>query len=325
MRTVEADVRAGQAVLGVQARRLAHHRLALLAGLVCLAAVLVLNVPGVAPLRAYKAPATALSHLALALIALGLSPSFPRWVERFAALTAGQRLAGLALALAGPFAVVVLVSLASPRYGHQLFTREWGVVEPLQFVLWLTAAWLSFEIARRAGRATPDGRAFRLSAWICIVLALEEVDYLGAVSMIAKVAGVPSGRIGGHHIGGLHDVVNELGKASLVLGLIGCGLVAVLVFVWARSRGLHRVVLRELLAPTSLPLVGAVAFMAIGQLADIDHPLVEALLGRSTMLRDLWEEPMELLAIICVNASLLAKLAARLPEARRPAGSHRAS
>ena len=253
-----------------------------------------------------------LSHLALGLIALGLSPSFPGWVARVAAMSRPRRLACLAVALAGPLVVMVPVTLVAPRYGHRIFTREWGVVEPLQFVLWLTAAWLAFQIARRARRGAGDGPAFRLAAWACIVAALEEVDYLGVVYLVVKVTGNPSGRIAGHHIGGLHDVVNELGKMSLVLGVVALALVAALVFAWAISRGLHRVVLRELLSPTALPLIGTVVFMGIGQLADMDHPALDRLLGPDSVLRDLCEEPMELLAIICVNASLLAKLTARL-------------
>jgi hypothetical protein len=74
------------------------------------------------------------------------------------------------------------------------------------------------------------------------------------------------------------------------------------VLAWFVSRGLHRVALRELTAPSALPLLGTVAFLAVAQLADIDHPALSWLdhLGM--------EEPMELLAVICVNASLLAKL-----------------
>jgi hypothetical protein len=305
MRTVEAGVRARPATVGVE-----WHRVAFLSGLVCLAAVLVLNVPSVTDLRMYKSPAAVLSHLALGLIALGLSPSFPGWVARVAALSHRQRLACLALALAGPLIIMVAVILVAQPYGHRLFTREWGVVEPLQFVLWLTAAWLAIQIARRAGRGAADGPAFRLAAWACIVLALEEVDYLGVVSIVMKVTGSPSGRIAGHHIGGLHDVVNELGKTSLVLGLVAVALVAALIFAWALSRGLHRVVLREVLSPTALPLIGTLVFMGIGQLADMDHPILDRLLG--SLCHDLCEEPMELLAIVCVNASLLAKLTARL-------------
>jgi hypothetical protein len=308
MRTVEAGVRARPAALGVDA-----HRLALLGGSVCVAVVMILNVPGITDLRSYKSAATVLSHLAFSLIALGLSPSFPRWVERVAALSIRQRRAWLAVALAGPLVAMVALALLLPRYGHRLLTREWGIVEPLQFVLWLTAAWLAFRIARREVRGTADSRAFLLAAAACILAALEEVDYLGLVSIVLKMTGNSSGRIAGHHIGGLHDVVNELGKTSLVLGAVALALVGVLIFAWALSRGMHRVVLREVLSPTALPLLGTVVFMGIGQLADMDHPVLERLLGRDSPLRDLCEEPMELLAIICVNASLLAKLCARLP------------
>jgi hypothetical protein len=290
------------------ARSLPRHRLALIAGVLCLGAVLVLNVPGVADLRRYRSPAMAFSHLAMALIAFGLSLHFRGWVMRAAALSSRQRVLYLAGALVGPLIVMVPVLAVAPSYGHELFTREWGIVEPLQFVLWLTAAWLAFERARSAGRGTADHRVFRLGGMACILLAMEEIDYLGIVPLLAKAAGVPRGRIGGQHIGGLHDVVNALGKTSLLLGVLAIGMGAALVLVWSISRGLHRVVVRETLSVTALPLVGGVVFMAIAQLADIDHPALQVLLGHVALVQDLREEPMELLAVVCVNASFLAKL-----------------
>lgn len=297
------------------ARSLPRDRLALMAGVLCLGAVLVLNVPGVADLRRYRSPAAVFSHLAVALIALGLSPRFRGWVMRAAALSSRQRGLGLIYVLVGPLMVMATVLAVAPQYGHNLFTREWGIVEPLQFVLWLTAAWLAFERARCDGPGTADHRVFRLGGWACILLASEEADYLGIVSVVARAAGVSGGRIGGHHIGGLHDVVNELGRASLLLGLLAIGVVAALVVGWCVSRGLHRVVIREVLSPTALPLAGTVGFMMIAQLADIDHPALAVLLGSGTVVRRLREEPMELLAVVCMNASLLAKL---IPFVRRP-------
>jgi hypothetical protein len=90
---------------------------------------------------------------------------------------------------------------------------------------------------------------------------------------------------------------------------------------WAVSQGLHRVVLREVFAISSLPLVGTVVFLAISQLADIDHPILTALTGQSPLVRRLREEPMELLATICANASLIAKLAPFLKPAPSPKGA----
>ena len=297
------------------ARSLPRHRLALIAGVLCLGAVLVLNLPGVADVRRYRSPASVFSHLAVALIAFGLSPRFRGWVVRAAALSSRQQVLCLAGALVGPLIIIVTGLAVAPSYGHELFTREWGIVEPLQFVLWLTAAWLAFERARYAGRGTADDRVFRLGTWACILMALEEIDYLGIVSVVARAAGVPKGRIGGHHIGGLHDIVNELGKTSLLLGLFSIVLVVVLVLMWCVSRGLHRVVIREILSPTSWPLVGTVGFLLFAQLADIDHPVLRVLLGDVFVVQNLREEPMELLSVICANASLIAKLT---PFLRRP-------
>jgi hypothetical protein len=299
-------------------RGLRRHRVALIAGALGLGAVLVMNIPGVAAVRQFRSPAMILSHVTMALIAFGLYPRFGGWVMRAAALSTRQRLLYLAAALVGPIVVIVAFIAVAPSYGHELFTREWGIVEPLQFVLWLTAAWLAFERARCDPRGSADDRVFRLGAWGCILLAIEEVDYFGIATVVARVAGVPRGRIGGHHLGGLHDVVNELGKISLLLGLAAIGVGVALIFAWCVSRGLHRVVMREIVSSNSLPLVGTVVFMAIAQLADIDHPVLSPLLGDFAVVRKLREEPMELLAVVCVNASLLAKLTARRALGRRP-------
>jgi hypothetical protein len=285
------------------------HRAVLFAGLAGLGAVLfVVDVPGFVDVRRQRSAAAVLSHLTMLLLAFGLSPRFPGWVGRAASLSSRQRVWGLTAALVGPLIVISAGLLAFPTYGHEVFTREWGIVEPLQFVLWLTAAWLALERGRLSGSGTPDQPAFRLAAAGCILLALEEVDYLGIVTLVARLAGVPGGRINRHHIGGLHDVINDLGKVSLLLGLAALGVVAALVLAWAMSRGLHRVVLREIFSSTALPLVGTVVFLAISQLADIDHPVLASLFGQFAIVRRMREEPMELLAVICVNASLIAKL-----------------
>lgn len=285
-------------------------RAALFAGLACLAALLlVVDVPGLVDVRRNRSAAAVFSHLTMMLIAFGLSPRFPRWVARAAAFSPRQRVWALTAALVGPLIVIFAVLLAFPSYGHEVFTREWGIVEPAQFVLWLTGAWLALERARLGGPGTPDQPVFRLAALGCILLALEEADYLGIVTLVARLAGVPGGRISHHHVGGLHDVINDLGKISLLLGLLALAAVAALVLGWALSRGLHRAVLREAFSTTSLPLVGTVVFLGIAQLADIDHPVLASLFGEFAVVRRMREEPMELLAVICVNASLIAKLA----------------
>ena len=303
--------------LALAARRFAWQRLARIGGIVGIGAVLVMNIPGVADVRRYRSAAAVLSHLAMSLLGLGLSGHFRRWVERVAALSSRQRVYALVAALVGPMIVIVAGLLVAPRYGHEIFTREWGLVEPTQFVLWLTAAWLASERARVAGRGTAEYRVFRLGALLGILLALEEVDYLGIVTLLARAAGVPDGRIGRHHIGGIHDLINDLGKASLLLGLLALLAVAALVLGWAMSRGLHRVLIRELFSATSWPLVGTVVFLAIAQLADIDHPVLNEFFGQSALVRRIREEPMELLAVICANASLLAKLAPWMKRTKR--------
>jgi hypothetical protein len=322
----EERMRAWTVPFEAGSQRLTWPRLALIAGIVGVVAVLIMDVPGVADVRRYRSLASVLAHGAVILVALGLCGHFRDWVSWAAALSARRQGLVLTGVLAGLTSAMVAGLLVAPSYGHELFTREWGVVEPLQFVLWLTAAWLALERARMAGRGSADHRGFRLAAAACAVLGLEEVDYLGIVTLLAWMSGVPDGRIAHHHIGGLHDVVNDLGKISLVLGVLALAAIAAAVVAWAISQGLHRVVFRELFSLTALPLVGTVVFLGIAQLADIDHPVLNAFFAQYAVIRRLREEPMELLAVVCVNASLIAKLSPYLkPPRSRQASERRAT
>jgi hypothetical protein len=57
-----------------------------------------------------------------------------------------------------------------------------------------------------------------------------------------------------------------------------------------------------------LPAVAAVGFMALAQAKDV-HDAQLAALGRSRLLDHLLEEPLELLAILAVNVTLVLELA----------------
>ena len=257
----------------------------------------------------------------MGLVLLGLAPRCRAWLERLPAVPARSRIVWFAASLAVPLVAMVALRAAAPAYAHQVLTREWGLVEPAQFALYLGAAWLAFARAGRHPRAAPEARFFRLAGWVCVVLALEEIDDLGVVSTTARLLGVPRGRIGGVYVGGLHDLLNLASRYSAVLPAIVAGLAAVATAGWVVARGLGRVLAREAGSATSLPLVGALLFMTLAQLTDIDDrpaaPLTDPVLARTRVVGNLREEPLELLAVICLDAALALKLAARLDKPHR--------
>ncbi|HXG03830.1 MAG TPA: hypothetical protein VNO23_10515, partial [Candidatus Binatia bacterium] len=170
------------------------------------------------------------SHTAVGLLGLGLARPAWAWLRRRAARPEDLGPRVWALLAAAAAAQVLLITVA-PGYARPVITREWGLVEPLQFTMYLGTAALALAHARRR---TGDARIVHLAAgaW-ALVMALEEIDYLGLLSGAASLAGAPRGRLGGRHLGGFHDLLNVahgLGALWLVAigtaGLLGLGLLA---------------------------------------------------------------------------------------------------
>src|SRR5919106_4831110 len=184
-----------------------------IAGTILLAIELILAMPGngLVDLRRHRIPGTVLSHAAVTLIAIALAPMLPRALARLAALRPATALAWLAVSLTAPIGVIALVTAVAPRYARELFTREWGLVEPAQFVLYLLAARV-FWLVRPPAPWT--ARAMRAGAIVALGLALEEIDYLGLLRHVMPL-------VEGHRVGGLHDVLNALAGPALlaVLGI----------------------------------------------------------------------------------------------------------
>jgi hypothetical protein len=239
------------------------------------------------------------SHAAVGLLGLGLTRPAWAWLQRRAAR--GEDLGPRVWALLGAAAAAQgLLIIVAPGYARQVITREWGLIEPLQFTTYLGTAALALAHARRR---TGDARIVHLTAgaW-ALIMALEEVDYLGLLSGVASLAGAPRGRLGGRHLGGLHDLLNiahGLGALWLVAigaaGLLGLGLLA-----WslqpARRRRLSAA-LREIRTGGAGLLGLAAVLMALGELNDIDDRLFA---GTGLPTGKFVEEPAELLAALAL-------------------------
>src|SRR5688500_10300633 len=122
----------------------------MLAGAFLTAVVVVSSIPGkpFLELRRRRVAGMVLGDAGLVLLAVGLAPRLARWLPAAAAIDARRLAAVLGLAVLGLGALMVALSAAWPDYAHQLLTREWGLVEPLQFVLYLVAARLCFAMAQ---------------------------------------------------------------------------------------------------------------------------------------------------------------------------------
>jgi hypothetical protein len=139
------------------------------------------------------------------------------------------------------------------------------------------------------------------------VFFLEEIDYLGVLTLLVSLAGFPRGRIGRKHIGGLHDIVDAWTHYA---GIAPLALMAAVVagLAWLRLGHYRIAVRRELRRPGAIPLAFAIVALLLAQVIDLDDALVS---GRWRV--GLLEEPLEIGAALALNAALLM----RLREARR--------
>ncbi len=150
-----------------------------------------------------------------------------------------------------PLAVLGLISMGWPAYARAL-TREWGLVEPAEATLYLTAAWIAWRHAVLLGPRAPDARCFRFVAFFCGVLALEEMDWLGVVGPLV-------GRIGAANVylGSSHDLLKVAWHYHWFAIPLALSALLVLGMVWYRGYLTVGFIRREMFDPTTLPLYGA--------------------------------------------------------------------
>lgn len=285
-------------------------RIALITGAAMTAAVLLLNVPGnpVAELRHHRLAGMLLSHGGMLLLGLGAWPALSRVLLADATMGNRRLAARLVVVVLAVAASMLLLGAVWPDYGHQLLTREWGIVEPLQFVHYLTAAMLCFAVAQRSPRGPARLRLYRLGGGLAIIFALEEIDYLGLLGLVVRLGGVEGGRIGRTYFDGLHDLFNvaaEYGVTWVPLLVLAVGVAAAVYWISAGRAA----AVREILSWRVVPGLVGVAFMTVAQSKDV-HGLDFVGSFQSQGLNDFLEEPLELLAILCLNVTFTLELAA---------------
>lgn len=295
---------------------------ALVAGAILTGALLLFNVPGnpVLEFRRHRVAGMMLGHTAVVLLALGLAPRLSRALPAAAAMDARRLAARLVGGVAGVAVAMVALATAWPDYAHQLLTREWGVIEPLQFVFYLVAARLCFAMAHRSSGRRAPLRLYRLGGWVFRLFALEEIDYLGVPSSLARLAGVERSRVGGSYVGALHDALNVAAQYGLVwIPLLALGLAALAASWWIS--GGRAATVRDMVSWRLLPAVIGAALMGLAQAKDV-HDEHFAAATRERIFDDLLEEPLELVAVLAVNVTLVLELA-RLERARGLTGELR--
>ena len=292
-------------VLGVPSRWL------LTLGIVLTTSVVIFNIPSASfvRLREHRILAIIFAHVAVGLVALGLVPALPGLISRFSRISAAAQSRYIMLAILTAFAAMALL-IPWPAVADGFLRREWGIVEPVQFALYSLCAWICFRHARYlTASAEPRHRVFRVAGWGMVVVALEEVDYLGAVNGLLRLTGaLDRGRVGSTYVGSAHDMIALIAVTPWLWPVALAALVLTLIAVWHVGALTRAAVWPELAQATSWPLAGAAACMVIAQWADVEaRTLAEATgLHRGRIL--LVEEPMELLAAMLVSGALLLKV-----------------
>jgi hypothetical protein len=157
--------------------------------------------------------------------------------------------------------------------------------------------------------STSRFRLYRLGGWVAVLLALEEIDYLGVVSSVVRSAGIEGARIGRAYVGSFHDTLNaaaQYGLAWLPLLMLGIGGIAA---AWWITRG-DACAAWEILSWRFVPALLGVVLMIVAQFNDVHGDYVAGLFD-SSLLNDFLEEPLELLAILCLHHTLVLELSRR--------------
>ena len=279
-------------------------RAALTLGLLLVGFAALFAVPGngIFETSRHQALGTVLSHTAMLMALWGAGPTLVGWLDGLEDIDGRTLGWTLALVVAVPTIALSVVRLAAPRITHQLITREWGLVEPLQATLYLTALWLCVFVRRALADDSAARAIYRTGAVIAALLFLEEIDYLGLLTLVVRLAGSPDGRIGRKHIGGLHDVIDAWTH------VVGIGLVALVALgaaglVWMRLGRYRAAIVREFRHTSAIPLVVSAVALLLAQIIDLDDSLLSGVwrLG-------LLEEPLEIGAALALNAALLLRL-----------------
>jgi hypothetical protein len=285
---------------------------ALALGVALVPLVILFAVPGngVFETNAHQQVGTVLSHVAVFTLLWGAFPSLRRVVPRLDALSGpalGGVLAGVVVLTVVP---IVALGVIAPHATHQVVTREWGIVEPMQAAGYAIALALCRAIRAELAARDPARDVFGAGAIVMGVFLLEEIDYLGLLTVLVQALGAPDGRLGRKHIGGLHDILDagtQMWGLAVIALLVGLALVA----VWMLLGRYRATIVREVASRTAVPLaVYAVTFL-LAETIDFDDQLVASLPAVKIL-----EEPMELAAILCLNVALVLRLQTARREAR---------
>lgn len=274
-----------------------------------LAAVVVTNVPGnpLVTWRAHPVPGRVFAHTPAVLLLLALHPAITAGLRRLGRIPIRQFAPGFGAVLLGVAVAMVLLTVAAPDTTQNLMTREWGLVEPLQFAVYGAGVLACREAARIVGAGHPRRGLYRVGAVVLAVMMLEEIDYLGIGGNVVEWFGAPQGRIRGVYVGSLHDLLNlaeHYGTTAFVL------LVATVLLVAAYLLHRSTALLAELRSATSLPLLVTVVLMGLAQADDLIGFAGLTLAPEGPTMA--FEEPLELLALLGLLASLVLKLGREL-------------
>ena len=281
-------------------------------GLALVGLVILFAIPGngIVETNDYQLPGTLLSHAAVLIVLWSVFPALRGLVPSLDVISARRLGVLLTVGVVTPLAAIIVLRLAAPTSTPQIITREWGIVEPLQVALYVVALALCRTIRAELAPGDRSREIFGASAVVMGVFVMEETDYLGLLTVLVRASGAPDGRLGRKHIGGLHDIL-DAGTQVLGLAVIAVAVAIALGILWTLLGRYRAPLLRELSGRSAVPLAIYAATLVLAETIDFDDQLLARLPGVRVL-----EEPMELAALLCLNAALVLRLQTARREAR---------
>jgi hypothetical protein len=239
---------------------------------------------------------TVVAHAVVLAALASFAPWRHRWLDAAFRASPRRRAVVITVAAVVPQLIILVIYARWPRYARVL-TEEWGFTEPASVGMYLVTAWLAYQTARVRRAAGLAWKPYHLGLLLCVLLALEEMDYFGLFHAVF-------GRVGGIYVGSVHDLMKLASHYPATLVLLTAILAAGAAAAW-RFGGLSwQFLWEEARSPSTWPIVIGVVATGIAEVVDVkgEVPSILAWLFHRPV-----EEALEMLGAFLLMCGMLLK------------------